>query len=111
MLPVPTGMSYLDVVASATFFQFSLYVCARLAHRGFTFGELGLVAFGATVLFMELLNLTSAKVRIRFIPLHSPAAHLQAIFSHIYGSSSGRSRLRTSGRSGSPLHCSSTSSP
>ena len=85
MLPVPTGMSYLDVVASATFFQFSLYVCARLAHRGFTFGELGLVAFGATVLFMELLNLTSAKVRTRLIPLHSPAAHLQAIFSHIYG--------------------------
>ena len=85
MLPVPTGMSYLDVVASATFFQFSLYVCARLAHRGFTFGELGLVAFGATVLFMELLNLTSAKVRTRFIPLHTPAAHLQGLFSRVYG--------------------------
>ncbi|RPD75256.1 hypothetical protein L226DRAFT_462298 [Lentinus tigrinus ALCF2SS1-7] len=56
------SMSYLEVVASATFFQFSLYVCARLAHRGFTFGELGLVAFGATVLFIELMNLTSAKL-------------------------------------------------
>ncbi|KAI0711959.1 hypothetical protein C8T65DRAFT_574778 [Cerioporus squamosus] len=56
------SMSYLEVVASATVFQFSLYVCVRLAHRGFTFGELGLVAFGATVLFMELLNLTSAKL-------------------------------------------------
>ena len=56
-------MSYHEVVASSLFFQFSLYVCARLAHRGFTFGELGLVAFGATVLFMELLNLTTAKVR------------------------------------------------
>ena len=55
-------MSYLEVVASSIFFQFSLYACVRLAHRGFTFGELGLVAFGATVLFMELMNMTSAKV-------------------------------------------------
>lgn len=59
-----TGMSYLEVVASSMFFQFSLYMCARLAHRGFTFGELGLVAFGATVVFMESLNLTMAKVRV-----------------------------------------------
>ena len=56
------GMSYFEVVASAMFFQFSLYISVRLAHRGFTFGELGLVAFGATVLFMELVNLTIAKV-------------------------------------------------
>lgn len=47
------------------FFQFSLYACVRVAHHGFTFGELGLVAFGATVLFMELVNLTKAKVRAR----------------------------------------------
>ncbi|EJF64580.1 hypothetical protein DICSQDRAFT_133331 [Dichomitus squalens LYAD-421 SS1] len=56
------SMSYFEVVASAMFFQFSLYICVRLAHRGFTFGELGLVAFGATVLFMELMNLTIAKL-------------------------------------------------
>ncbi len=64
MLTSP-GMSYFEVVASAMFFQFSLYACVRIAHHGFTFGELGLVAFGATVLFMELVNLTKAKVRVR----------------------------------------------
>ncbi|KAI0710120.1 hypothetical protein C8Q76DRAFT_625541 [Earliella scabrosa] len=62
------SMSYLEVVASSIFFQFSLYVCARLAHRGFTFGELGLVAFGATVLFMESLNLTMVKLWPSTIP-------------------------------------------
>ncbi|CDO75786.1 hypothetical protein BN946_scf184934.g1 [Trametes cinnabarina] len=56
------SMSYFEVVTSAMFFQFSLYISVRLAHRGFTFGELGLVAFGATILFMELVNLTIAKV-------------------------------------------------
>lgn len=59
------GMSYFEVVASALFFQFSLYACVRVAHHGLTFGELALVAFGATVLFMELVNLTGAKVRTR----------------------------------------------
>lgn len=56
------GMSYFEVVTSAMFFQMTLYISVRLAHRGFTFGELGLVAFGATILFMELCNLTIAKV-------------------------------------------------
>ncbi|KAI0649338.1 hypothetical protein C8Q79DRAFT_903711 [Trametes meyenii] len=56
------SMSYFEVVTSAMFYQFSLYISVRLAHRGFTFGELGLVAFGATVLFMELVNLTIAKL-------------------------------------------------
>ncbi|KAH9856541.1 hypothetical protein C2E23DRAFT_865957 [Lenzites betulinus] len=56
------NMSYFDVVTSAMFFQFSLYISVRLAHRGFTFGELGLVAFGATIIFMELINLTIAKL-------------------------------------------------
>ncbi|KAI0833279.1 hypothetical protein BC628DRAFT_1308080 [Trametes gibbosa] len=56
------SMSYFDVVTSAMFFQFSLYISVRLAHRGFTFGEVGLVAFGATILFMELINLTIAKL-------------------------------------------------
>ncbi|KAI0671525.1 hypothetical protein C8Q78DRAFT_972954 [Trametes maxima] len=56
------SMSYFEVVTSAMFYQFSLYISVRLAHRGFTFGELGLVAFGATVLFVELVNLTIAKL-------------------------------------------------
>ncbi|KAI0768142.1 hypothetical protein BD413DRAFT_479834 [Trametes elegans] len=56
------SMSYLEVAVSSVFFQFSLYISVRLAHRGFTFGELGLVAFGATIVFMELFNLTIAKL-------------------------------------------------
>ncbi|EIW57386.1 dolichol kinase [Trametes versicolor FP-101664 SS1] len=56
------SMSYFEVVTSAMFFQMTLYISVRLAHRGFTFGELGLVAFGATILFMELCNLTIAKL-------------------------------------------------
>ncbi|KAA1467328.1 hypothetical protein DENSPDRAFT_792529 [Dentipellis sp. KUC8613] len=55
-------MSYFDIAASSTFFQFSLYIAIRLAHRGFTLGELGLVVFGATVLYMELINLTIARI-------------------------------------------------
>ena len=43
-------------------FQLALYIAIRLAHRGFTVGELGLVCFGGTALSMELLNLTKAKV-------------------------------------------------
>nr|VWO95877.1 Histidine kinase (EC [Ganoderma boninense] len=58
------SMSYFEVVASAMFFQFSLYACVRVAHHGLTFGELALVAFGATVLFMELVNLTKAKIAL-----------------------------------------------
>ncbi|KAH9945311.1 uncharacterized protein BXZ73DRAFT_38502 [Epithele typhae] len=56
------SMSYHEVVASALFFQFSLYSCVRFAHRGFTFGECALVSFGATILFMELMNITLAKL-------------------------------------------------
>jgi hypothetical protein len=55
-------LSYWDVASGSVFFQFSLYIAVRLAHRGFTLGELGLVVFGATALFMELANLTVAKV-------------------------------------------------
>ncbi|THH29988.1 hypothetical protein EUX98_g4200 [Antrodiella citrinella] len=43
-------------------FQSSLYFAIRLAHRGFTLGELSLVCFGATVLFMEMTNLTLARI-------------------------------------------------
>jgi len=44
------------------FFQFSLYIAVRLAHGGFTLGELGLVVFGATALYTELVNLTVARI-------------------------------------------------
>lgn len=44
------------------FYQFSLYVCVRLARRGFTLGELGVVCNAATALFMETVNLTRMKV-------------------------------------------------
>jgi hypothetical protein len=57
-------LSYWEVASGSVFFQFSLYIAVRLAHRGFTLGELGLVVFGATVLFIELVNLTVARVRI-----------------------------------------------
>ncbi|CAL1716843.1 unnamed protein product [Somion occarium] len=56
------NMNYFEVVVSSLMFQFSLYAAVRLAHRGFTLGELGLVCFGATVLFMESVNLTIARI-------------------------------------------------
>lgn len=57
-------MNYLEVVIASLFYQFALYLAIRLAHRGFTLGELGLVCFGGTALCMELLNITIARVRI-----------------------------------------------
>ena len=53
------------MVAASIFYQFTLYTAVRLAHHGFTVGELGLVSFGATVLFMEMMNLTLSRVRRR----------------------------------------------
>ncbi|KAI0067387.1 hypothetical protein BV25DRAFT_1794947 [Artomyces pyxidatus] len=55
-------MTYWEVACASVFYQFSLYIAVRLAHRGFTLGELGLVVFGATALYMELVNLTIAKI-------------------------------------------------
>jgi dolichol kinase len=57
-------MSYIELTTAAFFYQFCLYAAIRLAHRGFTLGELGLVCFGATVLFIEWMNLTFARVRL-----------------------------------------------
>ncbi|THH19814.1 hypothetical protein EW146_g1412 [Bondarzewia mesenterica] len=56
------NVTYWEIVCSSVFFQFSLYIAIRLAHQGFTLGELGLVVFGATGLFMELVNLTIARI-------------------------------------------------
>jgi hypothetical protein len=41
-----------------------------MAHRGFTLGELGLVCFGGTAVFMEFLNITMARVRLSLLLFH-----------------------------------------
>ncbi|KAG7089841.1 hypothetical protein E1B28_011486 [Marasmius oreades] len=55
-------LTWLEVAVSSLFYQFTLYVAVRLAHRSFTLGELGVVAYGGTALFMELLNVTRARI-------------------------------------------------
>ncbi|KIJ52540.1 hypothetical protein M422DRAFT_43384 [Sphaerobolus stellatus SS14] len=55
-------LDYFDVGVVSMFYQFTLYVSLRLARQGFTLGELGFVAQGATALFMEVINLTIAKI-------------------------------------------------
>lgn len=40
-----------------------------MAHRGFTLGELALVCFGGTALWLEFLNLTIARVGTSQNPL------------------------------------------
>ena len=57
-------MSASDIVIATLFYQFSLYVCIRLARRGFTLGELGVVCNAATALFMETVNMTRMKVGV-----------------------------------------------
>ncbi|KAN0092831.1 hypothetical protein V8E55_003615 [Tylopilus felleus] len=56
------NLSYFDIIVGSVFFQFCLYVALRLAHGGFTLGELALVCFGGLSLGMELLNLTRAQL-------------------------------------------------
>ncbi|WVR05441.1 hypothetical protein IAU60_002457 [Kwoniella sp. DSM 27419] len=63
-----SDMSPSDIVIATLFYQFSLYVCVRLARRGFTLGELSVVCNAATALFMETVNLTRMKIRILQIP-------------------------------------------
>lgn len=57
-----SDLSWLELVVAATFYQCTLYGAVRLAHRGLTLGELGIVGFGGTALFMEFLNITRARV-------------------------------------------------
>lgn len=57
-----SDMSPSDIVIATLFYQFSLYVCVRLARRGFTLGELAIVCNAATALFMETVNMTRMKV-------------------------------------------------
>ncbi|TRM64840.1 hypothetical protein BD626DRAFT_490049 [Schizophyllum amplum] len=56
------NLNILEAVVASLFFQFAQYIVLRLAHRGFTLGEIGLVCFGGTALLMELLNITIARI-------------------------------------------------
>ncbi|KAF5382069.1 hypothetical protein D9615_004280 [Tricholomella constricta] len=55
-------LNYFETIFGALFYQFALYMAIRLAHRGFTLGELGLVCFGGTAISMEFLNITIARI-------------------------------------------------
>lgn len=56
-------LNLFEVIIAALFYQVTLYVALRLAHGGFTLGELGLVCLGGTALCLEFLNITIARVR------------------------------------------------
>lgn len=57
-------MSFVELLLCSLFYQAALYLAIRLAHQGFTLGELGVVVFGASVLFMEGFNITVAVVSL-----------------------------------------------
>ncbi|PPR02605.1 hypothetical protein CVT24_002176 [Panaeolus cyanescens] len=57
-----TYLNHFEVVMASLFYQFALYIALRLAHRGFTLGEVGLVSFGGTAICLEFLNLTIARI-------------------------------------------------
>ncbi|ORY22576.1 hypothetical protein BCR39DRAFT_551328 [Naematelia encephala] len=63
-----SDMSASDIIIATLFYQFSLYVCVRLARRGFTLGELAVVCNAATALFMETVNLTRMQIAILRTP-------------------------------------------
>lgn len=68
-----SDINYYEIFSCAMFFQFSLYVSIRMAHHGFTLGELAVMCFGATALFLEAMGLTIARVRPGILP--SPGLH------------------------------------
>ncbi|KIR59719.1 dolichol kinase [Cryptococcus bacillisporus CA1873] len=59
-----SDMSPSDIVIATLFYQFSIYVCVRLARRGVTLGELAAVCNAATAMVMETTNLTRMKISI-----------------------------------------------
>ncbi|OXH39913.1 dolichol kinase [Cryptococcus neoformans] len=59
-----SDMSPSDIVIATLFYQFSIYVCVRLARRGVTLGELAAVCNAATAMVMETINLTRMKISI-----------------------------------------------
>lgn len=56
-------MSPSDIVIATQFYQFSIYVCVRLARQGFTLGELAAGWNAAMALLMETVNMMRMKVR------------------------------------------------
>lgn len=75
-------MSFIELLLCSLFYQVALYLAIRLAHQGFTLGELGVVIFGASVLFMEGFNITVARVSLR-LAIIAPEDMLTAY--HRYG--------------------------
>ncbi|KAF9507172.1 hypothetical protein BS47DRAFT_1373971 [Hydnum rufescens UP504] len=71
-VPVTTHIlsdsSNFDVCVISTCYQFTFYLLIRLARGGFTLGEVGIVAQGATALFIETVNIT----RFRIWPQTTP---------------------------------------
>ncbi|KAG2157960.1 Fph type histidine kinase [Suillus bovinus] len=61
-IPIWRNISYLDIGIGSLFYQLCLYSALRLAHGGFTLGELALVCFGGLSLATELLGLTRARI-------------------------------------------------
>ncbi|KAL1411019.1 dolichol kinase [Vanrija albida] len=59
-----SDMSHSDIILATLFYQFCLYVCVRLARRGFTLGELAVVTNAGTAMFMETVNMTRMKIPI-----------------------------------------------
>jgi dolichol kinase len=55
-------LNYYQIIIASMFYQLTLYAAIRLAHRGFTLGELGLTCFGGLTILFEMLNLTIAHV-------------------------------------------------
>ncbi|KAK7044176.1 dolichol kinase [Paramarasmius palmivorus] len=66
-----THLTWMEVAISSLFYQLTLYGAVRLAHRGFTLGEVGMVCYGGTALFMEMLNITRAQVGVILVSLDS----------------------------------------
>ncbi|KAJ7284636.1 hypothetical protein C8J57DRAFT_1709065 [Mycena rebaudengoi] len=71
-------LSLLDLAACSLFYQLTLYVALRMAHRAFTLGELGLTCFGGTAVFAECLATTIAQIprRAGAPPSHPPTFRL-----------------------------------
>ncbi|KAF9507177.1 hypothetical protein BS47DRAFT_346846 [Hydnum rufescens UP504] len=66
-----SDLTNFDVCVISTYYpcyQFTLYLLIRLARGGSTLGEAGIVAQGATALFMETVNIT----RFRIWPQTTP---------------------------------------
>lgn len=56
------NMSYFEIILCSVLYQLYLYFAIRMAHRGCTVGELGLMCFGGVALSMELMNMTKARI-------------------------------------------------